>query len=164
MVEWFPLPSPDTKLEEIKKLYSECLENFTSGKLKTEQDVWGEIDRLMYLSPSTHEYLMQFDPKEISCEIFGHTCPVFVNQSGATETKEGRRQGRYLPRDIMLKVVRRDNQICQVCHKHVRDDEIEFDHIIPYSKGGPTTVENIRLLCRSCNRKKSNSLNELLGR
>jgi len=164
MVEWFPLPSPDTNLEEIRKLYNECLENFTSGCLKTEQDVWSEIDRLMYLSPSAHEYLAQFVPKEISCEIFGHTCPVFINQSGATETKECRRQGRYLPRDIMLKVVRRDNQICQVCHQHVRDDEIEFDHIIPYSKGGPTTVGNIRLLCRSCNRKKSNSLNELLGK
>lgn len=162
MVEWFPLPSPDTKLEEIRKLYRECLENFTGGKLKTEQEVWSEIDRLLYLSPSTHEYLMQFDPKEISCEIFGHTCPVFINQSGATETKEARKQGRYLPRDIMLKVVRRDNQMCQVCHQHVRDDEIEFDHVIPYSKGGPTSVENIRLLCRSCNKKKSNSLDELL--
>lgn len=164
MVEWFPLTSLETNMEEIKELYSECLENFTSGNLKTEQDVWDEIDRLMYLSPSNHEYLMQFEPRDINCEIYGHTCPVFINQNGATETKEGRRQGRYLPRDIMLKVVRRDNQICQVCYKYVRDDEIEFDHIIPYSKGGPTTVENIRLLCRSCNRKKSNSLNELLGK
>jgi len=164
MVEWTPLPDPDFDLDKIKNLYSECLENFTKGNLKTEDEVWGEIDRLIYLNPSTHEYLSQFDPNEISCEIYGHTCPVFINQSGATETKEGRRQGRYLPRDIMLKVVRRDNQICQVCHKHVRDDEIEFDHTIPYSKGGPTTVENIRLLCRTCNRKKSNSLSELLGK
>ena len=88
MVEWFPLLSPDTNLKEIKKLYNECLENFTCGKLTTEQDVWFEIDRLMYLSPSTHEYLAQFDPKEISCEKFGHTCPVFTNQSLITETKE----------------------------------------------------------------------------
>ncbi len=164
MVEWSPLPDPDFDINKIQKSYNECLENFTKGNLKTEKDVWEEIDRLMYLNPSTHEYLAQFDPKEISCEIYGHTCPVFINQSGATETKEERRQGRYLPRDIMLKVVRRDNQICQVCYKHVRDDEIEFDHTIPYSKGGPTTVENIRLLCRTCNRKKSNSLGELLGK
>ncbi len=164
MVEWSPCPSPDFDMEEIKKLYRDSLKNFTSGSLKTEQDVWSEIDTLMYLNPSTYEYLEQFDPKEISCLIFGHTCPVFINQSGATETNDGRKQGRYLPRDIMLKVVRRDNQICQVCHEHVRDDEIEFDHKIPYSKGGPTTVENIRLLCRSCNRKKSNSLDELLSK
>jgi 5-methylcytosine-specific restriction endonuclease McrA len=36
----------------------------------------------------------------------------------------------------MLKVVRRDDYICQECHEHVKDDEIEFDHIIPFSKGG----------------------------
>jgi len=164
MVEWFPGPSSNYDKDEIEKLYKDCLQNFLTGNFKDERDVWGEIDRLMYLSPSTHEYISQFDPKEIGCEIFGHTCPVFINQSGATETKEGRKQGRYLPRDIMLKVVRRDNQICQMCHKHVRDDEVEFDHIIPYSKGGPTAVENIRLLCRSCNRKKSNSLSELLNK
>lgn len=164
MVEWFPFPLANPNLEEIKKLYSECLVNFTSGKLKTEQDVLNEIDRLMYLTPSTYEYLEQFDPKELSCEMFGHTCPVFITQSGATETQKGRKQGRAVPRDIILKVLRRDNQICQVCHENVKDDEIEFDHVIPYSKGGPTTVENIRLLCRQCNRKKTNSLNEILGK
>ncbi|MEZ5538276.1 MAG: HNH endonuclease signature motif containing protein [Thiolinea sp.] len=164
MVEWSPIPSENYDQEEIKKLYAGCLDNFIKGKLKTEQDVWSEIDRLIYLSPASQEYLSQFDPKEVMCEIYGHSCPVFINQYVATETKESRKQGRYLPRHIMLKVVRRDNQVCQVCHKHVPDNEIEFDHIIPYSKGGPTTVENIRLLCRTCNRKKSNSLNELLGK
>jgi 5-methylcytosine-specific restriction endonuclease McrA len=62
----------------------------------------------------------------------------------------------------MLQVVRRDNHVCQVCHQYVPDTDLEFDHIIPYSKGGPTTVGNIRLLCQSCNRKKSDSLRDLL--
>src|SRR5690606_36027161 len=35
-----------------------------------------------------------------------------------------------------------------------------FDHIIPWSKGGPTEEHNIRLLCRSCNRKKGNTFEE----
>ena len=56
----------------------------------------------------------------------------------------------------------RDNHICQICYKYVPDTEVEFDHIIPYSNGGPTTVENIRLLCRSCNRIKSDALDELI--
>jgi 5-methylcytosine-specific restriction endonuclease McrA len=62
----------------------------------------------------------------------------------------------------MLKVVRRDSQLCQVCFKYVRDNELEFDHIIPVSKGGPTSVDNIRVLCRDCNRTKSNTLDEFL--
>jgi len=35
----------------------------------------------------------------------------------------------------MLKVARRDDYTCQVCHEHVKDNEIEFDHVIPFSKG-----------------------------
>jgi 5-methylcytosine-specific restriction endonuclease McrA len=62
----------------------------------------------------------------------------------------------------MLQVVRRDNHVCQACYQYVSDTELEFDHIIPYLKGGPTTVANIRLLCQACNRKKSDSLREFL--
>ncbi|MEW8053220.1 MAG: HNH endonuclease signature motif containing protein [Candidatus Thiodiazotropha sp.] len=58
----------------------------------------------------------------------------------------------------MLQVVRRDGHICQKFRVNVPDDEIEFDHIIPISKGGPSSVENLRVLCRTCNRKKSDSL------
>lgn len=28
---------------------------------------------------------------------------------------------------------------------------LEFDHIIPYKRGGKSTYENMRILCRSCN-------------
>jgi len=100
--------------------------------------------------------------QEAKCKNFGHMCPIFFCAEPYTETKELRRFSRNIPREIMLKVVRRDGQICQKCFKHVPDTEIEFDHIIPFSKGGPTTVENLRVLCRDCNREKSNSLSEIL--
>jgi 5-methylcytosine-specific restriction endonuclease McrA len=45
----------------------------------------------------------------------------------------------------------------------VPDDEIEIDHIIPHAKGGPTRPDNLRLLCRKCNRKKSDSVSLLLN-
>lgn len=162
LVEWSPAPPHNQSLSEIIEIYNECLENFKSGKLQTEADVWSEIDRIIYFSPNQYQYLSQFDSEDIGCKVYGHTCPFFISQSGATETKEPRRQGRYLPREVMLKVVRRDNHVCQVCFKYVPDNEVEFDHIIPYSKGGPTTVDNIRLLCRSCNREKSDSFDEKL--
>jgi len=162
MVELFPFADANIDLEKVNSRYKEALQAFYKGNFKSEGDIWDSIDRLHYLTPSTWEVLSNYDPEEINCKIFGHACPVFITQSGATETKGGRRQGRYLPRETMLKVVRRDNHVCQVCLKYVRDDEVEFDHIIPHSKGGPTSVENIRLLCKSCNRKKSNSLMEIL--
>ena len=36
-------------------------------------------------------------------------------------------------------------------------DNFHADHILPFSEGGPTTVENGELLCASCNLKKGNS-------
>jgi 5-methylcytosine-specific restriction endonuclease McrA len=62
----------------------------------------------------------------------------------------------------MFKVARRDDYKCQLSFKPVRDDEIEFDHVIPVAKGGPTTVANIRLLCRDCNRTKGDSTKDLV--
>lgn len=164
MAEWSPLMMENENLEERKKHYEKCLELFLKGNFKSEEEVLDAVDRLLYSSYGQWEYLSQFDPKEINCKIWGHVCPVFMSQSGATETKIGRREGRYIPRDIMLKVVRRDNHICQVCLKYARDDELEFDHIIPVSKGGPTSVDNIRLLCRDCNKSKSNSLDEIIDK
>ena len=49
----------------------------------------------------------------------------------------------------------RQNGICPVCHQHFEYDEMEGDHIIPWSKGGKTVPENCQMLCRNCNAKKS---------
>ena len=39
-----------------------------------------------------------------------------------------------------------------------RNADLEYDHIIPYSKGGANTVKNLRLLCRTCNRLKGDRI------
>lgn len=112
----------------------------------------------------THDY-PEIVPRAVAstaCSVFGHICPVFFVGSGFTETREGRRQSRSITRETMLQVIRRDGQICQACHKPVPDNEVEFDHIIPYSRGGTTTAHNLRLVHRNCNRTKGASLQALL--
>lgn len=46
--------------------------------------------------------------------------------------------------------------ICPKCGEHFEFDEMEGDHIIPWSKGGKTTDDNIQMLCKRCNGMKSN--------
>ena len=45
--------------------------------------------------------------------------------------------------------------ICIHCGEHFDIDEMEADHITPWSKGGKTTSENCQMLCLDCNRRKS---------
>jgi hypothetical protein len=62
------------------------------------------------------------------------------------------------PRSISLslryKVLCRDRFRCGICGRSPAKDpsiELHVDHIIPWSKGGQNTAENLRTLCSDCN-------------
>lgn len=94
----------------------------------------------------------------MQCTVFGHICPVVYSAERITETIELRRTGRYISFKTKMRVVRRDNYTCQYCGKHLLDNEVEFDHEIPISKGGSSEEHNIRLTCFDCNREKSDAV------
>ncbi len=56
---------------------------------------------------------------------------------------------------VRHEVWRRDEGRCTNCGSRER---LEFDHIIPVSRGGSNTARNIELLCEQCNRKKAATL------
>ena len=45
--------------------------------------------------------------------------------------------------------------VCPRCKGHFEYEEMEGDHIVPWSKGGKTVPENLQMLCRRCNGQKS---------
>ena len=45
--------------------------------------------------------------------------------------------------------------ICAKCGKHFALEQMEADHIKPWSKGGRTVAENCQMLCKDCNRRKT---------
>ena len=49
----------------------------------------------------------------------------------------------------------KQNGICPICNLHFEYDEMEGDHIKPWSKGGRTVSENCQMLCKDCNGKKT---------
>ncbi|MDR2085817.1 MAG: HNH endonuclease [Dysgonamonadaceae bacterium] len=60
-----------------------------------------------------------------------------------------------MPQDVQDRVWNRDGGCCVKCGSR---ENLEFDHIIPFSKGGATTYRNLQLLCQECNREKSNKI------
>lgn len=64
-----------------------------------------------------------------------------------------------ISRALARRVMERDLYRCVVCQTHL---DLSCDHIVPESKGGPTTCENLQTMCRPCNSKKGAKL-EALG-
>jgi len=65
---------------------------------------------------------------------------------------EVRYERESIPTRIKDQVWRRDQGRCVECGSN---EKLEFDHIIPISKGGANSYRNIQLLCEPCNRRKS---------
>jgi hypothetical protein len=60
---------------------------------------------------------------------------------------------RIIPTNVKLEVWARDNARCVICGEK---NELHFDHILPFSKGGTSvTAENVQLLCARHNLTKS---------
>ena len=63
---------------------------------------------------------------------------------------------RFERRDALASYTRQ-NGLCVKCGKHFEFEEMQADHITPWSRGGKTIAENCQMLCADCNRAKSNS-------
>ena len=71
--------------------------------------------------------------------------PVAVAQAEANESRQA------IPSEVRREVWRRDQGKCVKCGSR---ENLEYDHIIPVSKGGSNTARNIELLCEIHNREK----------
>lgn len=60
-----------------------------------------------------------------------------------------------IPVEVRKAVFDRDAGRCRNCGSNF---DIQYDHIIPFSMGGASTVENLQILCAPCNREKGASL------
>lgn len=115
-----------------KKTWYKAKEGFEKGQEIIE--IWEEIKELGELiSVDWNEvYLMKGQEDELY--------------------KEDRKP---IPQSVKDKVWNRDDGRCVECGSN---EKLEYDHIIPFSKGGSNTYRNLQLLCENCNRKKSNNI------
>ena len=148
LVEQFPVPLDRPTVEHHVKFLKEQLASgaYTGKKRKEFQK------RVKELNPKDFPRELHQKIMDMTCSIFGHLCPVFFVNEPFSETVQMRKVTRHVPRDVALRVARRDNYTCQMCGRSLRDDEIEFHHKIPYSKGGSTEEDNLEVACSDCNR------------
>ncbi len=73
-------------------------------------------------------------------------------QSPAAVASEQRSRRQSIPEKVRHEVWRRDQGRCVDCNSRER---LEFDHVVPISRGGSNTARNIELRCEVCNRRKA---------
>ncbi|MDE7163840.1 MAG: HNH endonuclease [Clostridiales bacterium] len=61
---------------------------------------------------------------------------------------------------MRFSIYERDGYRCCKCGISERYADLEIDHIIPISKGGKSTYDNLQTLCHRCNVEKGNSINK----
>jgi 5-methylcytosine-specific restriction endonuclease McrA len=67
------------------------------------------------------------------------------------------------PAFTRFNVFLRDEFQCQYCGDDFKTHQLTFDHVIPRSKGGKTSWENIVASCRTCNTLKGSKLPKHCG-
>jgi len=55
-------------------------------------------------------------------------------------------------------IYQRDGGICRMCGEPTAFEDFEVDHIVPRAHGGTDHAHNLRLTCRPCNQRKSDTL------
>ena len=164
--------------EEAKELHDFVLSTWNPGRCEEcGSNNWKVISvnrdkfRLVVnlLCESQHAVALKTDPdfpphlevpllSRLDCYLWPETpilppgASLSLNVKGGEHYRRSNKKGRaHLPSSVQRTVFERDGGRCVLCGSQ---DDLQFDHIIPHSKGGGDQQENLRLLCRDCNLKK----------
>jgi hypothetical protein len=74
-------------------------------------------------------------------------------ERGRPEGAGGSSMSRHIPVVLRAAVLLRDDGKCVKCGA---EEKLHIDHIVPFSKGGTTTLANLQTLCQFCNLSKGN--------
>ncbi len=147
----------------LNKQYSnkELFENLERvWQSKGKQPVRNDMNNPAISSISSGAYLRRFGSWTDALKLFVE----FMENDELEESTENTAtnppiiQTREVNLRLRWKVMRRDNFKCCLCGASPAKDpsvELHVDHIIPWSKGGSTTMDNLRTLCSKCNLGKS---------
>ena len=87
--------------------------------------------------------------------------PILESPSIEKTTDVVHKTNRIPSLQLRFQILKRDNFKCCACGASPAKDpdvELHVDHIIPWSKGGETVLENLQTLCSRCNLGKRDSL------
>lgn len=133
VIEWVQLTFPVHRREMKGQDWGRLYDNY-KGDLFDTAKLEGEISTLMMDDDVTNK-------KGVYPYVLTHI-EKYLNIRAFTESQ-------------IRAAYERQAGICHKCGKHFSLNEMEADHITPWSRGGKTSPENCQMLCAACNRLKS---------
>lgn len=165
----------------IEEVYEEPIKDL---RFKKELEIGARYDRLVILGKGenntknkyANKYICQCDCGNI-VSIEARNLYAGITKSCGCIRKDWRKERGYEYKEnfkkrvvntqrskmtpkLRYEILKRDNFRCVLCGRNVEEDgvKLEIDHIIPISKGGLTSKENLRCLCKDCNRGKGDKI------
>ena len=121
---------------------------------------------------STHQYLSKFGTWRKALEAFVEFINTSDDQNQEIEKSESeediaevreekeiffKHKTKRIPSErLKVQVLIRDGNKCRLCGVTVTGENIHFDHVLAWSKGGETVLENMQVLCELHNLAKGN--------
>lgn len=148
----------DTNCNELW-LYFQTVINWVKATFpKLRKKLMNGLDWGMYYNKFG---MNAYDPKSLEKRIVQLLDDEDVTrQKGIYEYLLDGKESHLSIRTFTPKIIRtayeRQNGICPKCGGKFELEQMQADHITPWSKGGKTIAENCQMLCADCNRRKSN--------
>lgn len=117
-----------------------------------------------------YDFLSEKFPRFGTCYPIAPRMPSHLNVSGLQSCFSSQHADveldpiRFYPRSLTKEIYKLEKAnngqvICRICHKPIETfSDCSADHIVPYSKGGKTTLSNMQLAHKSCNSKKRDKI------
>jgi hypothetical protein len=131
---------PTEKVKILTPEVSSLTVTLTEKTLKNLEKLKGHLAHKRLNNDELFNYIFNLALEKLLIDKY------HLNTSGRNQESTTR----YIPTEIRKRVYLRDKGRCQNCKSVYK---VEFDHILPFSMGGKSSEENLRLLCFSCNQR-----------
>lgn len=145
VIDWVEMKFP-TYRKEMKGLEWGLFYNTYKDKPLDAKELESKIIELMQddevgSKKGVYAYVLSGDEKHLSLRAFSESVKraVYERQGGVCANSDGHIKGVKCPNE----------------KQKLDIEQMEADHIVPWSKGGKTEKENCQMLCVKCNRAKS---------
>ena len=144
-------------LTENGKFHRAAQEHKSLGTPPERVRVYEKIRQGIWSYNGLFELVDSWQTSDGARNVFKFKLVAIADDSNSSVTPEpGVESRRVIPTSVKLEVWKRDGGRCTVCGA---TDELHFDHIIPFSKGGTSLkAENVQILCARHNLKKSDNI------